>query len=272
MELVSIATPTTPLDGLFYQPPGPARGAAILFHGNTMNFYNGALRFLPPVLLDLGLAVLAFNRRGHDILSIRNSRSAEGAAFQTTAEGVEDNRIAAHWLAGRGFPAPFVIGHSNGGMLAVPHVLAHPQTPGLVLLSAHRGGHGPGLLAGFAATGHLAQDAAEATLGTARAMVAAGQGDTLLLLPGWWYAISAASYVDRMTTMPDIVALAPQVACPSLFIRGDLESAEAYPVDAFAAASGGPCEAVVLEGCDHFYNDREPAVCAQVQFWLAARI
>jgi hypothetical protein len=26
------------------------RGAVLLFHGNTMNFYVGAPRFLPPVL------------------------------------------------------------------------------------------------------------------------------------------------------------------------------------------------------------------------------
>jgi hypothetical protein len=56
----------------------------MLFHGNTMNFYVGAPRFLPPVLTRLGLACLAFNRRGHDILTIRDSRAAEGAAFQLT--------------------------------------------------------------------------------------------------------------------------------------------------------------------------------------------
>src|SRR6185503_8482296 len=82
--LVSIATPTIPLDGAWYEPAGGrARGAALLFHGNTMNFYTGAPRFLPPALAQLGLASLAFNRRGHDILAIRDSRAAEGAAFQT---------------------------------------------------------------------------------------------------------------------------------------------------------------------------------------------
>ena len=86
-ELVSIATDTLPLDGALHVPEGrPAAGAVLLFHGNTMNFYVGAPRFLPPVLTRLGLACLAFNRRGHDILSIRDSRAAEGAAFQLTRE------------------------------------------------------------------------------------------------------------------------------------------------------------------------------------------
>jgi pimeloyl-ACP methyl ester carboxylesterase len=118
-ELVTIPTDTLPLDGAFYEPDGGATaGAVLLFHGNTMNFYIGAPRFLPPALTVLGFACLAFNRRGHDILSIRDSRAAEGAAFQTTAEGIADNRYAARWIADRGFPNPLVIGHSNGGMLA----------------------------------------------------------------------------------------------------------------------------------------------------------
>ncbi len=102
-ELVSIPTETIPLDGLYYEPEGRAAGAALLFHGNTMNFYVGALRFLPPMLVKLGLACLAFNRRGHDILSTRNSRTPEGGAFQSAREGIEDNRTAARWMAERGF-------------------------------------------------------------------------------------------------------------------------------------------------------------------------
>lgn len=142
-QLVSIPTDTIPLDGALHEPDdGKTVGAVLLFHGNTMNFYVGAPRFLPPALTQLGFACLAFNRRGHDILSIRDSRAAEGAAFQTTAEGIADNRIAAEWMANRGFPHPVVIGHSNGGMLAVKHVADHPDTPAMVLLSAHGGGTG----------------------------------------------------------------------------------------------------------------------------------
>ena len=139
--LVSIPTDTRSLEGAWYElPRGKARNAALLFHGNTMNFYSGAPRFLPPHLAELGLASLAFNRRGHDILAIRDSRAAEGAAFQSIAEAIADNRYAARWLAARGYAHPVVIGHSNGGMLAVQHVADHPETPALVLLSAHCGG------------------------------------------------------------------------------------------------------------------------------------
>ncbi len=104
-ELVSIRTDTLPLDGAFYEPDGGATaGAVLLFHGNTMNFYVGAPRFLPPVLTRIGFACLAFNRHGHDILSTRDSRIAVGGAFQFTREAIADNRFAADWLAARGFP------------------------------------------------------------------------------------------------------------------------------------------------------------------------
>ena len=63
-ELVSIPTDTFPLEGAYYEPEeGEIVGAAMLSHGNCMNFYVGAPRFLPPVLTKLGLACLAFNRR-----------------------------------------------------------------------------------------------------------------------------------------------------------------------------------------------------------------
>src|SRR5438067_7287155 len=153
-ELVTIPTDTLPLDGAFYEPAGGATaGGVLLFHGNTMNFYVGAPRFLPPALTALGFACLAFNRRGHDILSIRDSRAAEGAAFQTTAEGIADNRYAARWIADRGFPSPLVIGHSNGGMLAVQHVTDYPHPGTRAAVGAywwHRasGGRQPGRVDG----------------------------------------------------------------------------------------------------------------------------
>src|SRR6516165_10361875 len=173
-ELISIATDTIPLDGAFYLPDGKISGAVMLFHGNTMNFYVGAPRFLPPVLTGLGFACLAFNRRGHDILSIRDSRAAEGAAFQLTREGIEDNNYAASWLTRHGFPCPVVIGHSNGGMLAVKHVSDHPETPAMVLLSAHGGGRGG--VQRTSRAGMLASDRLEEITAQAHAMATAGRG------------------------------------------------------------------------------------------------
>lgn len=268
MELVSIPTETQNLDGIFYQPDGGATaGAVLLFHGNGMNFYVGAPRFLPPVLTELGYACLAFNRRGHDILSTRDSRQPEGSAFQTIAQAVADNRHAADFLAQRGHRAPVVIGHSNGGMLAVRHVADHPETLALVLLSAHCGGRN--LVARISATGLLAADRVAEITAQARALVADGRGHELMALPGWWYAIAAGSFLDLLENVPDILELAPRIVAPSLYLRGDQEPAEIYPMEQFAARAGAPCRTELVADCGHFYVGREAAVSRLVAGFLA---
>jgi pimeloyl-ACP methyl ester carboxylesterase len=266
--LVSIPTDTAPLDGAFYEPDGGATaGGVVLFHGNTMNFYQGAPRFLPPVLVRLGFACLAFNRRGHDILSTRDSRTPEGGAFQRTSEAIADNRTAAAWLGARGLAHPVVIGHSNGGMLAVRHVADHPQTPALVLLSAHRGG--TGLVPGASRTGLFAADRLEEITAEARRLVAAGRGSELMLLPGWWHVVSAATFVDLLTELPEVLGLADRIGCPVLYLRGDQEPAELYPAEAFKARAAGDCTVGIIANCGHFYVGREDEVAARVATWLA---
>ena len=265
--LVSIPTETVALDGAWHEPDGALSGAALIFHGNTMNFYQGAPRFLPPALARMGLASLAFNRRGHDILGIRDSRAAEGAAFQTYAEAIADNRIAAAWLAARGFVDPVVIGHSNGGTLAVRHAADHPRTRALVLLSAHCGGRE--MVRRASGAGLLAQDRLVEITEKARELVAAGRGRELLLMPGWWYVTSAASFVDALENCPNVLELAPRVRCPVLYLRGDREPRELYPAEAFSKLSTGRCSVEIVPGCDHFYAGREDAVSTIVCSWLA---
>jgi len=262
--LVSIPTDTIPLDGAWHEPQAETpRGAVLLFHGNTMNFYTGAPRFLPPVLTQMGFCCLAFNRRGHDILAIRDSRAAEGAAFQTYREAIDDNRIAARWMASQGYENPVVIGHSNGGLLAAQHVADHPRTPALVLLSAHCGGKDMVPLAsqrGLLAGNRLEEITRKAAESNPR---------ELLLLPGWWYVTSAGSFLDTLSNCPDLLALAPRITCPVLYLRGDKEPADLYPAEEFARRAGGPCKVDIVPGCDHFYSGREDDVAKRVAGWLA---
>ena len=265
-ELISIPTDTAPLDGVMYTPESAVSGAALYFHGNTMNFYVGAARFLAPVLERLGLVFVAFNRRGHDILTTRSSRIAEGGALQTTGQAIADNRIAARWLAERGHSHPIIIGHSNGGMLATQHVVDHPQTPALVLLSAGRGGARQDTAGGSERL--FAGDRLDELKAKAQSLVAAGRGRELMFMPGWWYVISAESFLDRLTSVPDTIALAPRIKCPVLAIRGDQEDKPRYPAEEFQAAAGGPCAVMIVQNCDHFYNGREAHVAGIVADWL----
>ena len=102
-------------------------------------------------------------------------------------------------------------------------------------------------------------------------MVVDGRGRDLLLMPGWWYVASAESFLDRLTSMPVILDLAPRITCPVLFIRGDQESRESYPAEEFQARAGGPCDVEVVPNCDHFYVGREDRVTKIVVSWLKRR-
>lgn len=267
LELISIPTGTLALDGLYYTPDTPPRNAALFLHGNCMNFYTGPARMVPPPLVAQGYACLAFNRRGHDMVATTNSRAVTGGAFQMTGEAIADNNAAAAFLKARGFPAPVVIGHSNGGMLAVQHVADHPETPALVLLSAHLGGRTIVPLA--SKSGLFAADRFDEVDEAARRMVAEGRGKELILLPGWFWVITAETWLDYTTQLPDVLALAPRIRCPVLYIRGDKEPAHIYPAEEFAKRAGGPCEVAIIPDCDHFYGGREDAVMRVVTDWLA---
>jgi pimeloyl-ACP methyl ester carboxylesterase len=268
LELVSIETDAEPLAGLYYEPEGGATaGAALVMHGNCKNFYTGPSRFLPPRLVQAGFACLAYNRRGHDVVVTPHGRDPGGGAFQLIREAIDDNRRAADWLARRGFPAPVVVGHSNGGMLAIRHCAERPETPAMVLLSAHVGGRD--FVERVSRGGLLARDRVDEIARRARELTAAGRGRELIVLPGWYWVISAESFVDILTNVPDGLAFAPQIRCPVLTIRGDKEPKEAYPAEEFAARAGGRCDVRILPNCDHFYTGVESHVCDVVTAWLA---
>jgi pimeloyl-ACP methyl ester carboxylesterase len=268
-QLITLPTDGIPMDGALHLPDGPIRGSVLYFHGNTMNFYTGAARFLAPALTDMGLAFLAFNRRGHDILTTRLSREPEGGAFQTVSESVADNQFAAQWMNQQGFSNPIIIGHSYGGMLATRHVAEHPETPGLVLLSAGRGGR-ENVSGGREKL--FAMDQTETLKARAESLVAAGQGHTLMQLPGWWWVISAQSFLDRLLHVPDTLSLIRQINCPVLALRGDLEDKSRYPAEEFQAACKGPCDVIVIPNCDHFYNGREEEISKHVSQWIKTNL
>jgi pimeloyl-ACP methyl ester carboxylesterase len=89
-----------------------------------------------------------------------------------------------------------------------------------------------------------------------------------LLMPGWWDVASADSCLDRMTSMPAIVDLAPRITSPVLYIRGDQESPESYPAEQFQARAGGKCDVEIVPDCDHIYGGREQQVSEIVVGWL----
>jgi pimeloyl-ACP methyl ester carboxylesterase len=111
------------------------------------------------------------------------------------------------------------------------------------------------------AAGLLAQNRLEEFTEQAKKM----KPTELMLLPGWWYAITAGSFLD-LANCPDILELAPKIRCPVLYLRGDKEPRDLYPAEEFAKKTD--CKVEIVPDCDHFYNGCEEAVSGIISRWL----
>ncbi len=256
------------LDGLVFTPAdGPGERAVLLVHGKVMNFYTGPCRILPPHLVALGWSCLAMNRRGHDLGGIRNGRDSYGGAWETFADSQSDIAGAMAELRRRGFRKIVLAGHSFGGIGAAAYAASHPASvAGLVLCSAGSGGKE--YLPQCSQRGMLAAEQHAEVDARARRLVAEGQGDRMIALPGWWYAITAASWVDLAENVPLTVDNARRYPGEILVLRGSLEPEEVYPAEAVAAAAGERARLCLIDGGDHFYNGVEPAFVAAVREWF----
>ena len=243
---------------------GAARGAAMLLHGNCMNFYTGAPRFLPPQLVKARPRGARRSTGAARHVASLNSRGVKGGAFQMTKEAIADNRHAAGFLRKRGFATPIVIGHSNGGMLAVQHVADHPDTPALVLLSAHLGG----MSIVPRQQGRPARRRAHrGSQAQARQMVAEGRGKDRCCCPAGGTSSRRKATGLFARSFPTCWRWRRDDMPGALYPRRQ-GTAHIFPAEEFAARAGGRCEVRIVKDCDHFYGGREAMISGIVTDWL----
>ena len=257
-----------PLEGSVHTPDaGPVRRALLLVHGKTMNFYTCLGWILPPHLTALGWSCLAMNRRGHDLGGIRESRASCGGACETFGDSQLDIAGGVAELRRRGFEATILVGHSFGGIASAAYAADHPgEVAGLALCSAGRGGQD--YLANVSRHGMLAGERHAEYDAEARRLVAEGRGGQMMALAGWWYAITAASWVDLSENVRGTVESACRYPGPILALRGSLEKSAQYPAEEIARACGDRARLAVLPGADHFYNHTETALARALGDWL----
>ncbi len=252
--------------------------AVLCLHGAGSHFYGSSIF---PGLLDtfaaLGLAVLRVNTRGHDIVSTAATERGPkrfGGAFEIVDDCRYDVAAWLDFLAGRGLSRVAVVGHSLGAVKAI-YALAnapHDAARGLIAISPPR--------LSFQHFRNSPRDAEFfAAITTAQEHAAAGRGETLMEvtfpLP---YLITAAGYVDKYGPAEryDFLNHIVRIACPSLFLFGELELAQNAAffglAEAVERAPAGPCprELATIPRANHFYVGVDEALAARVGKWLEA--
>jgi hypothetical protein len=267
------------LEGLLSVPAGERGPVAALLHlhGKGGNFYSGPSRFLPRLLAREPLVHLSLNMRCHDLGYTRydvedsgelrdDSNAVDGGFWERLDEGRLDVAAGVDWLRQElGLPV-FVTGHSAGGFYLGDYSGSDPGIAGRILLSPLTSTRHP-LSSWFAGNGALEYAAAQA-----RRMVAAGRGHHLLALPQWFFAISAASLLERVTEKQDrwVTGMNGSHA-PVLLVWGDREERGDLWRELFARVTAPDKVAVELAGCGHSYLGREVELAEHVARFVGDR-
>lgn len=128
-EVALTAADGVTLFGRWWRPEGAARGAVVLAHGFAASTNDGDVQAVAADLRRAGLAVLAYDARGH----------GRSGGLCTIGDRERLDVAAALTVAGAGMDGPVVLlGVSMGAIAALGHVAstgAGPLPAGLVLVS-----------------------------------------------------------------------------------------------------------------------------------------
>ena len=279
-DLVEVTTEDgIALGGAYFAARGtPSEGGVdgvCFFHGDSGHFYRPLYLALGEYLSGKGIAVLSANRRGHDTVA-NGARGGppKGYAFESVAESPVDYKAWMALLYSRGHERLALGGHSGGAVRAV-YSQSHSQFDHVSAVLAVSPGeydhaglislHGEEFINAFQEAG---------------SEVAAGRPDSLLS-PGlpWGCTWSSAAFLDCFN--PDnrysVCQRIKAVSCPTLFVFGALECEpagnQALPVCGaamrqLAKTSLANVSVEVIEGANHGYEGREPALFDTVYRWL----
>ncbi|MSO65832.1 MAG: alpha/beta fold hydrolase [Alphaproteobacteria bacterium] len=292
MELVSCLTPDgVRLDGLWTAGSGSSQlgvDVVIMHHCVSGTFYGtGFYNAAVEHLAKKGVAVLRVNNRGHDIVNRQTKPGGGffylGAAFET----VDDCRI--DWRAWndvaerRGARRIALWGHSLGAVKTLYYANKERDSRVVAAIASSP----PRFSHAQYKTDPLEWPLFERQLEEAKALVAAGKGDTLLSVTRPASLMMAArSYVEKYAPPEglDYTRFIPTIAHPVLLTMGRLEGIESKPgssrislygSDQYLrdlAATHTQMGYALVPGADHFYTGVERALTDVVLGFLRDRL
>jgi pimeloyl-ACP methyl ester carboxylesterase len=282
VDLVQVTTRDgVRLDGALQSPPAgraPAVGVdgVAFFHGTGGNFYSSTLfDAFAERFLELGVAVLRVNTRGHDGISTAVTAKGGrrlGAAYEIVDDCRHDVAAWLDFLRQRVGPRAGLFGHSLGALKCLYALAQEPQLSASCVAAVSP----PRLSYSWFCESPQGLEFL-ATYQQAEQLVQAGQPgallDVKLPLP---FVITAAGYVEKYG--PDerynYIRFAGSVRCPVLVTLGGVEMENnmafrgAPEALAGAAARQGRLRAATVAGADHFYTGVRREVVACVEAWL----
>jgi acetyl esterase/lipase len=226
----------------------------------------GSDRFLH-LALNLRCHDLAYSRLGDAAGIATGPEAAYGGMWERLDDGPADIAAGVTWLRERtGLPV-VVVGHSAGGYFLGDWAPAAGEVAARVFLSPLTSVRFP-LSAWFAD---------EAALGRARehaqGLVDAGQGHLLLPVPAWYFAISAASFLERLAERPgrwlDGVNASPS---PLLLAWGGAETRAPAWRELFDRMTVPDRVATELPGAGHEYGGHGAVLAREIARFLTDRL
>jgi hypothetical protein len=278
VELVQTTTSDgVRLHGAYLAPEGgpPASlgvDIVVMVHGSGGNFYATPSNPRAGRLRSMGVPVVLFNTRGHDVVAGHSGGKRVGNAYEVLDECRLDMAAAVDWCAERGFKRVCLLGSSLGAVKVV-YAQAHNQDPrvaAVVSLSPLRLSHRYFLASELGEEHRRFWE-------RSKALADAGEPDALVEVSfPISHHFSAAVYLDRhCTERYDLTAAhTDRVSTPLLILGG---STETHPRmrdavrDMAALAKGQPrTRSLVVEGGDHGLQNRDEEFFAALMDFLTS--
>lgn len=216
-ELIEFRSNGRDVQGGIFSPDAklfqPATTAVVLVHGVESYWYSAPTMFLGAYLAEAGYTVLGYN-------GVHSGDSFRTSEFESAVSEAGD---AVAFMAGRGFDKIFLVGHSLGTPI-VEHYQGDRPHPAVKALSVY----GPHIdIPTVTRDSLLGPELYEQFAGECRALVAAGKGDEIKLLPfreGKFVITSAKtflSYRDVKTSKANVEKMIGNIRVPFLIVYDD---------------------------------------------------
>ena len=162
-----------------------------------------------------------------------------------------------------GIGRPLLVGHSDGGSIALIYAAAFPDRPAACITEAAHVFVEPVTLNGLRAAKTAWQG------GGLNERLARYHGDrTETLFRGW-----AETWLREDFRDWNMEARLPAIVCPVLAIQGaDDEYGTAAQVEAIAAGTGGPAESLIVPACGHSPHLQQPDLVLEAMTRFLGRV